>query len=486
MLLSRTALLVDGDRVALIGREPNGALRSIACAAIGGSIDDGSPPSVEAVLAVAVPLLRAAAVRRVVLALPSSWVEHLVVQVPPARRLDDLALLLREVTRSTRLEASDVAFAVSGGKREAKKPSRLLVAARESTVLEMARGLTRAGIAVTRITSSGAEALLAIGARAGEVRGASVAFLLRRSGFAIAVHLDRELLQHRVVQVALPADGDVLARVLAEEVRRAAVFVRERRQGRELAEIVLGGAVDGAVGSDGGEALRAGLERLTGVPTSTVAPLSESADLELEAEALLAPHPSATLDLLPRGALPTPRVALARGAMIAAGVVCAALVVLGAQRIDASTLDAEREAAGNDAMAALVDPLREKRDAIALRIDAFEARRDALAAAQDSQVDLPRLLAALAASLPPHGRIERITCDARLDAPRTVRVEGRLLDSYWQYEPLVERLAIEVSRRSGMSFEVAPVDPERRGADVQDFALIAATAPEVDPESAGS
>lgn len=458
------ALLVDARAIHLLagaGRTGGGGPELLGTASVAADLADDE--ALPALADAARGLLEGLSAPRITLGLAGHWLDHLLVESPALRGVDAVALVQREVLSHTSLPHDDLTFAEAvlpalgqEATRRRRNVRRLVAAARESRLLDLARSVRRTGIAVAGIFSATALALTRFireSSGAGAAEPTALVYL-RRDGFAIAVHEGLHLHQFRPVSVALPEAVADLALALSEELRRSSIFFRECTQGRNVARARILGRFAG----DGQELARQ-VARDSGLETLLDGGCAPDGDLHLEARALLEARDRLSrgeLDLLPREVSVRRRAfqAAAAGAVLVAGLLLAtahAFELLGGKIIEGEQLAVEL-----DEMEASLWPEQQAYDAATARTQTYVRRRDDLRRLVAGSVDHGALLERLAGSVPPDLRIETLTVESRVAGPRVLSIEGRVASDEWEFDRHLARFVEALHNDLGLVGRVAP------------------------------
>lgn len=475
-------LILDGGKLSLV----RGGSAAPELLAVTDSVAALATPSPQSARDLATEIIAALGDTRpatVVLGLPSTWLDHAVLALPTLSKLDRLAYVQREITKRGVIPADDMLFSIAAGtvvRRRSRAqdavPSRLVIAAKESPVATLLAELELARVRVTYVGSPAATAMLNTltdGTRGGAPPAEPwISLEIRDSGFAIAVSMGIDIHQFRMVTVALPRDLSTLAQVVAEEVRRSTIFFREKHRGKDVTRIRLFGRLEGDA-----EELRSRVAESTSITTEIVGSMSETGDVLLEAQALLADATSKhSLDLLPVEGFRARRswFAVAPVAALVA-VFCAGLVGV-SKRIDQNSSAADAHSAGFISPDLAATTGAERSD-FQIRLDRLELERDALRAIEALRLDVPFLLGAVGSALDANCQLVRATFSSPAAGRRSIRLEGRFVGSYWDCEPRLDAWIRTVSDRTRFRFFVPPDGRPERGELYQEFVAVSLLEP---------
>lgn len=483
----RTCVLLDGGKLAVMTTGPEPAVTTVRESESPHALasKDAARILVDEILS-ALPVPRP---RSIVIGLPLNWLDHAVIAMPPLGRIDALSFVAREIAKRTSFPSDDLTFAMTSQHRPRDRggvahASQLVIAAMESPIEALVAGLARAGVTVEYVGSPSAAfmtATIQAGTRSGigaATAEPTVSFEIRESGFAISVSTGGEIHQFRIVSVSLPDDVSTLAQVVAEEVRRSTIFFREKHRGRDVTRIRLLGRVEGDP-----EELRARVAESTGIATEITETIGRDGDLIGEGLALLEAASTHRLDLMPREGFDArrPWYSMAPAATLVA-VCCAGLVKV-ADQLDRGLVPSVTTQLG------FVSPELEyssssERSEFLVRLDSFAERRDALRELAETRLDVAHLLGAIGSALDPRCCLTSASFASPVGGGRSIRIEGRFVDAYWDFESRLATLVVELAARTGMHFTVPLGERPVRGEPFQEFVLV--SEPESADESAGS
>lgn len=479
-------LILDGGKISLV-RDGSTAPEVVVVVDSNAALVTPNSASARDLAAEILAVLGDSRPTSIVLGLPSTWLDHVVLALPTLSKFDRLAFVQREVTKRGAIPADDMLFSIAAGAMPRRRrgendavPARIVIATKESPVAALVAALELARVRVTYVGSPAAATMLntlADGKFGSAPRAEPwISLEIRESGLAIAVSTGIDIHQFRMVTVALPRDLATLAQVVAEEVRRSTIFFREKHRGKDVTRIRLFGRLDGDA-----EELRARVAESTSIVTEIVGSMSETGDVLLEARALLADASSKhSLDLLPVDGFRARRRWLAVAPVAALVAVFSAGLVGVSERLDQDSAAAEARSAGFIAPDLAAATGAERSDFLT-RLDRFATERDGLRAIDALRLDVPFLLGAIGSALDANCQLVRATFSSPAAGRRSIRLEGRFVDSYWDCEPRLDALIRTVSDRTRFQFFVPLDGRPARGELYQEFVAVSVLEPIDEP-----
>lgn len=389
------------------------------------------------------------------LGLPGSWLTHTLVDIPPMRRVDEVARLVREASKSSGMSSQDLLLA-SESPRHGRSKSRdarthFAVSARQDLVLALVDQLGNQGVRV-RFASSGPGAAIVQRIRDEADRApylpATAIALLRRDGFAIALHQGSRMHQFRLVGVALPEDDVAVAQVLVEEIRRSSMSFREKTRGGTIERIVILGRI-----MDDPAAVAEMVGEVTGIPTTLGSDVGPEGDVWIEARALRAARPGSGIDLLPPEL--TGRRRGIAGAVLAASVVVAGLASawFGAGHLAQRTADRQQALVEATELRDTLSGELQRHDRVLRRAREYAALKQGLEDIGSRKVDPVDLIRQVTESLPDTVRLRRIALRSPTSGDVTCDLEGVILSDEWDYDHHLAALIDRVRDATGHSPE---------------------------------
>lgn len=479
---NRLALLIQNSEIAWVQATPNagsaalGTVRLISRRSIEGGLETPSVETSRKIVETALEILPEGAPQSIVIGLPGPWLEHITLSTPRLKGLDEISFLLREVTKRTSLPVDDVLFChrsvETGISSKKEEISRLVVATREAPLMALVDRFAADGITVEFVGSSCASLLTKIPVTA-PAEGSStnepeILFHAQRGGFSFTLRIGPRIVQYRAASIEMPEDLAELGTVIAEEVRRAIIYFREKHRGREIRSLRILG-----VRSTDSEALADTIQRALGLEVSIensidAEPIGFEDALGLVAESH---DPRTTMNLIPIGERDRNGHKRRLAPVVFSSALGVAALVAFGWMMHKQTKEVVDQVSEVRSSVETYANVRAQHSSLSTRLDSVERAKEALTRVSKVQIPLPKVIAALSGSVPDKCQILRVNCSSPPNGESKVQIVGMFVDSYWELDGLLDSLMRDLNRRTGLEFKRTVEPDEAHSREFQTFAL---------------